>query len=121
MRGIQLRPLLVSVPDEQHGLFTATIRALIEGDYLRSPSDISVNDLPSEVALTDRARTVLEGWPGAAPEDLFQNFMAVLAERAAAEPDPSRKRRLERVSETVKELGVATASEVLAKVLAGGV
>jgi hypothetical protein len=117
--GIQLRPLLIAVPAEHGELFTGTLPALVEGEYLRPASGQSLNGLPSEVALTDRARNVLDGWPGAAPEELVENLLAILAEGAHAEPDPARKRRLEKVGETVKDLGVSTASEILSKVVLG--
>ena len=102
------------------GLFVATVRALVAGDYLRSTTDLSALDVPLELVFTDRAHAVLDGWPGAQPDELVQNLLAVLTAAAASEPDPDKKRRFERVAETVKELGVATASEVLAKVMLGG-
>jgi hypothetical protein len=76
--------------------------------------------MPAELQLTDRARSILDGWPGAPPEELVENLLAVLAHEAQQEQDPVRKSRLEKVGATVKELGVSTASEVIAKVLTGG-
>jgi hypothetical protein len=63
---------------------------------------------------------VLDGWPGAAPAELVENLLAVLIEQAQGEADVTRKRRLERLIEAVKELGVSTASEVISKVITGG-
>jgi hypothetical protein len=120
VHGIQLRPLLTAAPEEHVGLFTATIRSLIAGDYLRATSQLGLNDLPSEAELTDRARAILDGWPGAAPDELVVNLLAVIAERAHSETDPVRKSRLEAVGATIKELGVSTASEVISKVITGG-
>lgn len=119
--GVAVRALLVALPDTQANLFRATITALVEGEYLRSDGNLAVNDLPVELQLTDRARAVLDGWPGAKPEELVENLLAVLASEAQREPEPERKTRLERVAATIKELGVATASEVIAKVLTGAV
>jgi hypothetical protein len=44
----------------------------------------------------------------------------VIAATAAAEQNPERKRRLESFAETVRELGVATAGDVLARAFTGG-
>jgi hypothetical protein len=119
--GIEMRTLLVSCPEEHCGLFTATIRALVEGGYLEPTGSLSVNNIPAELVLTDRARATLDGWPGAQPIELAENLLAVLAERAEREPDPVRKRRLVQVGDTVKELGMSLTSEVLAKVITGGI
>ncbi len=116
--GIQL-PAVVNVFDEHEGLFIATVRALVAGDYLRAAGDVLVLHTPAEVHLTDRARSAIDGWPGAAPEELVESLLSVLLTSAATEPDPAKKRRFERVAETIKELGVSTASEVIAKVLVG--
>jgi hypothetical protein len=37
--------------------------------------------------MTDPARAVIDGWPGAAPEELFENLLAVLAAQEASETD----------------------------------
>jgi hypothetical protein len=120
IHGIQMRALLVACPEAHGALFIATIRALTKGGYLEPVSGVRMNNIPAEVALTDRARAVLDGWPGAEPKDLAENLLAVLAERADNESDPVRKRRLVQVGETVKELGMSLTSEVLAKVITGG-
>ena len=75
--------------------------------------------MPAEVEITDRTRAVLDGWPGATPDELVENVLAVLAEEEASETDPVRKSRLKQMAETVKEVGVSTAGEVLARVLMG--
>ena len=118
--GIQIRPLVAACPSEQRPMFRATIASLIEGGYLRAASSISIDGFPTEIALTDRARGVLDGWPGADPKDLAENLLAVLAERAEQEEDPARKRRLSQLAETVREVGTTITSEVLAKVITGG-
>jgi hypothetical protein len=120
IHGIQLRPLATAVPEEHEGLFVATIRSLVQGDYLRADGSLSFGGIPSEVQLTDRARSILDGWPGADPRELVENLLAVLAEQARSELDPTKKKRLEAVGSTIKDLGVATVSETLAKVLTGG-
>lgn len=117
--GIAVPAILHALPPEHEAMFRATIRQLVAGNYLTPTSTLSANDIPMEVALAERAHTVLDGWPGAAPEDLVDNLLEVLTAEAAAETDEVRKRRPERVLDTVKELGVATASEVLSKVLLG--
>jgi hypothetical protein len=61
----------------------------------------------------------IDGWPGGAPEELVENLLAVLRAAAATETDPARKGRLERLIETIREVGVATAGEVLSKVVLG--
>ena len=117
--GVQLPPLLAALPDEHENLVRATVLQLIGGGYLSQTGNLAVGGIPIEVAITERAHAVLDGWPGAAPEELVENLVAVLTTAAATEPDPARQGRLERVLETVRELGVATASEVLSKVLLG--
>ena len=76
--------------------------------------------MPAEVAITERAHTVLDAWPGAAPDELVENILAVLAAAIATEADPVRKRRLERLAGTIKEVGVEITAEVVSKVLLGG-
>ena len=117
--GIQVPALVNALPDENQSLFAATLRALVAGDYLRPTTSLGALDLPAEVELTERAHTVLDGWPGAAPTELVENLLAVLAAEEAAETDPVRKNRLKALAKTVKDLGVNTAGEVLAKVLVG--
>jgi len=118
--GIQMRALTVACPDENKNLLTATVRSLVEGGYLEPTSSIELASIPAELRLTDRARSVLDGWPGAAPSDLAENLLAVLVDQANKERDPVRKRRLEKLVDTVKELGISLTSEVLAKVITGG-
>lgn len=118
--GIQVFALLKAVPDEHFGLFTATLQALIVSAYLEPTSSLAVDDVPAEVAFTNRVHEALDGWPGAKPDELVENLLAVLAASAQSEPDPAKKRKLERVAETIKELGIATASDMFAKVLLGG-
>jgi hypothetical protein len=118
-RGIQIPALVDSLPEHDRDLFAATVRVLIENDYLRSTGDLAVFGLPAEVVLTDRTSRILDGWPGAAPDELVENLLAVLARAAASEADPARRSRLERFAETVREIGVSTVGEVLAKVMMG--
>jgi hypothetical protein len=127
--GIQLLALREALPDDYGPLFAATIQALIAGGYLTQVGALDsaitdkggrVSQLPGEVTITEKAHTVLDGWPGAAPEELVENLLAVIAVATADEPDPTRKRRLERLAETIREVGVSVTSEVIAKVLTGG-
>jgi hypothetical protein len=117
--GIQVPALVDSVPEQHRDLFAATVRALIENDYVRSGSELAAFGLPVEVVLTDRAHRILDGWPGAGPDELVENLLAVLTKAAAFEMDPGRRSRLERFAETVREIGVSTVGEVLAKVMMG--
>lgn len=119
--GISLIALFKVTPDEHDDLALATLRALLADGYLRPTSAMAWGDppMPAEVQFTDRSRQALDGWPGADPPDLVANLLAVLAEEAAAEPDDARKRRLLRVAETVRELGVDIAGNVLSQVITG--
>jgi hypothetical protein len=108
------------LPEENHGLFAATLRSLVAGDYLRATTSLSALDLPAEVDITDRARAVLDGWPGAAPTQLAENLAGGSGGGRSLRDRPVRKSRLMQMAETVKEVGVSTAGEVLAKVLMGG-
>jgi hypothetical protein len=126
--GIPLVPIARSLRDDLHALFGASVRGLVEDGYLSKgqlggvvvDGDRRETSFPGEVALTGKAHAVLDGWPGAAPSELVENLLAVLAATAAAEPNPQRKRRVEAVGSAVRELGVSVTSEVLAKVLTGG-
>jgi hypothetical protein len=118
--GVQLPALLKVVPEEHEGLFIATVRALVGGDYLLATTDLIANEVPAEVAFSDRAHAVVDGWPGAAPDELVENLLAVVVAAASSEKDPTRKRRLEGLVESVRELGVATAGDLLARAFAGG-
>ena len=83
--GIQLAAVIAALPDERERMFSATIRALVENDYLRQHGRYGVNDVPAAVELTERAYSVLDGWPGASPDELV-NKLTVLTAAAAAEP-----------------------------------
>jgi hypothetical protein len=117
--GVQLVAVLEGVPDEHLDLFAATLQALVAGEYLVPTGGLSANGVPAEVAFSNRALQALDGWPGASPDELVENLLAVLAASAGSEPDPAKKRKLERVAETIKELGISTASDVIARVLLG--
>jgi hypothetical protein len=119
--GVQLGALLHALQEEHEDMFLATVLALIEGGYLRAAGDLSTNGIPAEVTFTDHTQAVLDGWPGASPNELVEKLIAVLTATAAEEQDPTRKRRLERVVEALRELGVSVTSEVLSKVITGGV
>jgi hypothetical protein len=110
-------------------VFAATVRALIDGGYLAptgvlggqvTDDEARVTEVPGEVAITEKAHSILDGWPGAAPEEIVENLLAVLAVAAPDEQDPARKRRLESLASTIKEVGVSVTSEVIAKVITGG-
>lgn len=118
--GIALPPLFAAIPEGTDGRFSATVRSFVTNGYLDGAAAIKVHDLPAFVTFTDRAFAVLDGWPGASDQELVNNLLAVLAERAANESDAEKKKRFERLGETVRELGVSTAGDVLAKVLMGG-
>lgn len=120
--GVQLAALMQALPAEHRPLFAVTIRQLTESDYLRETTKLACFDgtLPAEVAMTESAHRVLDGWPGAAPDELVENLLAVLLEELSTETDPVRKRGLKRLVETIREVGVATAGDVLGRALMGG-
>lgn len=128
VHGVTLTPLAKALPDDALPLFAATIRTLVAGGYLESGElgGVLVDDagrrtqFPGEVTLTEKAHTVLDGWPGAAPSDLAENLLAVLLSAAAEEGDPVRRSRLEALAKAVKDVGVAVTSDVIAKVITGG-
>jgi hypothetical protein len=49
-----------------------------------------------------------------------ENLLAVISVAAQEEADPTRKRRLEKFGDAIREVGVSISSEVLAKVITGG-
>jgi hypothetical protein len=117
--GIAMTPLVTGIPDDLRKLFATTIRVLVDADYL-SGAKLTIIDTPVEVGLTSKSRSVLDGWPGAAPSDLVENLLAVLTEKLRDETDPAQRNRWQSLLDLVKELGVGVTSEVLAKVLTGG-
>jgi hypothetical protein len=119
--GVQVPALLEALPEEHLGLFGVTIRRLVEAGYLNETPGLSANGIPAEVSITERAHTVLDGWPGAPPDELVQNLLAVLTAAIAEESDPARKTRLQRLAGTIREVGVDAAGEILVKVLMGGI
>jgi hypothetical protein len=116
-----LPAVLNALPDDQSQLFAAGVRSLVKGDYLRPTTALTADGVPAEVEITEKTHTVLDGWPGASPDELFNNDLAVLAAAMASETDPVRKNRLERLMGALKEVGVEVAGEALSKVLLGGV
>ena len=129
--GIQLLPVARALPsDELAPLFGATIRSLVAAGYLEDSSlSATLSDdetglrvrFPLEVALTERAHAILDGWAGAPASELVENLLIVLAQTAAAEEDPARKRRLEGLATAIRDLGISVTSDVIAKVITGGV
>lgn len=119
--GVALAPLVNSIPEDQRPLFSATVRSLNKAAYLRPTTELAIEGIPAEVDITDKAHAVLDGWPGAAPEDLFENLVAVLRSEMETTASPQQKKKLEKVLESVREVGVATVGEVLAKVATGGI
>jgi hypothetical protein len=119
--GVQLPAILEALPDKHLGLFGVTIRGLVEAGYLNETSGLSAGGMPAEVALTERAHAVLDGWPGAPPVELGENLLAVLAKAIAEEPDPAKKSRLQRLAGTIRDVGVDAAGDILVRVLMGGV
>lgn len=117
--GVNVGAIIQSLPAGEDKIFEATMRALLEGGYVAGTSDLAIAGIPAEVIFTDRTRAILEGWPGATPTELVENLLAVINAISANEANPEKKRRLEKLAETVKEVGVSTAGEVLAKVLIG--
>lgn len=127
--GIALVPIANEIPDEAAPIFAATIRSLTSGGYLARGElgGIIVTDdgrqiaFPGEVALTEKAHAILDGWPGAAPSELVENLLAILTSAAAEESDPVRKTRLESLASAIKDVGLAVTSDVIAKVITGGI
>ena len=127
--GVSLTPIAKSLPDDAGPLFAATMRQLTGSGYLAAGAlggsiiadDGRTSRFPSEVAFTDKAHAILDGWPGAAPRELVDNLLAVLAQTAAEEQDPARRRRLEALAAAVKDVGVSVASQVMAKVITGAI
>lgn len=127
--GVPLLAVARAVPDDLVPLFAATTRALVGGGYLLSGQLGGVitaeggptTEFPGEVAFTEKAHTILDGWPGAAPTELAENLIAVLTAEVAQEEEPTRRRRLEATLGALRELGVSVTSDVLAKVITGGI
>lgn len=118
--GVPIAALVSELEDGQQAVAKALMRSLLAGDYIRESSDLGAADLPALATLTDRARGALGGWPSQDPQVLAQALVSALDRAAQHEADPVKKRRLMAVGETLRELGVATASEVVSKVLVSG-
>lgn len=119
-QGFSIVPLIEAVEEGHRHQFRATIRQLIAGDYLENLTVVDADDLPAVVGIGPKAFTVLDGWPGASGQELAENLVAVLTERARVEEDPKRKRRLEAARDNIREIGVQVTSDVLSRVLLGG-
>jgi len=119
--GVGLLAIYEAVPEAHRPLFVATVRALEATGYLEPASDLQVEGMPGLVTFTTRTFQALDGWPEASGQDLTENLLAVLDERVSDESDPEKRRRLERWRDAVRDVGVSTASEVISKVLTGGI
>jgi hypothetical protein len=118
--GIALTGILDSLPEEQVEIFKATVRMLMNGGFLDSSSRLSVSGIPGEVGISATAHSVLDGWPGATRDQLAENLLAVIASAVEEEDDPVEKKRLRKLGDTIREVGIATAGDVLARVMTGG-
>ena len=118
--GVALRAILEAIPDELFDLFKATVRTLERGEYLSASSDLAIAGVPGEVTFLDRAHAAIDGWPGASSTELVENLLAVIARAETATDDPGEQGRLRKLGETVREVGVATAGDVLARAMMGG-
>ena len=117
--GVALTPILAVLPEERHGLFKATTRELLEGDYVRPGSSVAANGVPGEIVFTARTQFSLAGWPGAEPDELVRDLLAVIAELEELEGDPQKKKRLSELGRSVRDVGTEVAGEVLAKLILG--
>jgi hypothetical protein len=117
--GVYLLPLISAVDAENAGLARATIAALLRGGFLESTTPLTFNDVPAAVELAERAFEALDGWPAQDPALLFENLLAVLEAAAGDEQDEEKRRRLVVLRDTAKDLGVATVSGVLTKLVLG--
>jgi hypothetical protein len=120
--GIQMRPLVHALPTDHEANTDAGLRALLFDGYIEARSDIEISGgIPALVALTPKAFQALDGWPSENPTQLYGRLIAAIEAQEKETTDPARKRRLKKAGESMRELGVSTASEVLAKVITGGV
>jgi hypothetical protein len=118
--GLKLPPLLHALPEEHGATTAAAIRSLISNRFLEARSSVTISDnVPVLVDLTPSAFEALDGWPSENPAQLYEHLIAAFTSQAEQATDPERKRRLRQVVESLREVGVATASEVLAKVITG--
>jgi hypothetical protein len=115
-----MRPLIHVLPEDDYPAAAAVLRELQAGAYIVRRSDVELaTGIPAIVALAPRAFESLDGWPSESPAELYEQLLAAISAEADATGDPTRKRRLQKFGESLRELGVATASEVLARALLG--
>jgi hypothetical protein len=118
--GIQLPAILKALPAEHRALFGATVRSFLEGEYLRAlPTILETEGLPVEVTFTDRARSMVDGWPGASDQDRYENVLAVVESLREQATDEREKGKLATFRDAVRDVGVQTMSEVIAKGITG--
>jgi hypothetical protein len=125
--GVPLLAIARKLEPTRVPLFGLATRELVSGGYLaRGYLGGEIGDdhgrqtsFPGEVALTEKAHTALHGWPGASPDQVVENLLAVLGEAAESESNPARKRRLEALAAAVKDVGVSVTAEVIARAVTG--
>jgi hypothetical protein len=119
--GIRLSPLLHALPSEHDDTANAGLRALMADDYLLPQTDIALSSgIPALMSLTPKAFQALDGWPSESPRKLYEHLIAAIEEQQRATTDPERNCRLAKAAESLRELGVSTASGVLTTFITGG-
>jgi hypothetical protein len=119
--GIRLRPLIHALPEDHFGRTAALLRRLVASGYLDAASDVELQTgIPAVAALGPRSFELLDGWPSTDPSQLYERLLEAINAEAASTDDAGKKRVLQRLGESVREIGVSTAGEILAKVVTGG-
>jgi hypothetical protein len=80
--------------------------AALDGEYLEAEAE-HVKTVYSS------ARRAVGAWP--TPENFTERLLVELRAQAAAEPDPTRRGRLQRLADAAQEVGVKVIAEVVAK------
>ncbi len=89
--------------------------AALDGEYLDAEGS-GVHSAEYVKTVYSSARRAVGAWP--TPENFTERLLAELKAEAAAEPDPARRGRLQRLADAGQEVGVKVIAEVVAK-LAG--
>lgn len=119
--GIALPAVLQHFDEPKRKVLLTDLGLLIESDFLASASDLAVETVPAEVAITEKALQALFGWPGLGSEDWVERLLAALEFSAASEPDSTKKKRLKQLGDAIRDVGTTTVAEIVAKQVSGAI
>jgi len=96
------------------------VALLVQEGYLDAAGSMVVDNAPAAIIVTGRGMQVVGGWPTTTAEAATYALLVALDRAIEETTEPERKTKLQRFREVALDLGQGTLTEVLARVVTGG-